>query len=79
MGYVVGGCNVQCTCCTEHGRYGLSCLYAETVESMSSASWVCMVCMVYMYGTHVYGSFDMLEFKLCCEILLPLIMVDMDQ
>jgi len=31
----------------------------------------------YMYGTHVYGLFDMLEFKLCCEILLPLNMVDM--
>ena len=25
---------------TEHGRYGLSCLYAETVESMSSAGSV---------------------------------------
>ena len=35
MGYVAGGCNVQCTCCTEHGRYGLSCLYAETVESIA--------------------------------------------
>ena len=35
MGYVVGGCNVQCSCYTEHGRYGLSCLYAETVECMS--------------------------------------------
>ena len=52
VGYVVGGCNVQCSCCTEHGRYGLSCLYAETVESMSSASWVCMVCMVCM--VHMY-------------------------
>ena len=51
VGYVVGGCNIQCTFYTEHGRYGLSCLYAETVESMSSASWVCMVCMVCM----VYG------------------------
>ena len=40
VGYVVGGCNVQCTCYTEHGRYGLSCLYAETVESMSSAGSV---------------------------------------
>ena len=32
---------------TEHGRYGLSCLYAETVETMSSAGsiWY-MVCMV---------------------------------
>ena len=29
-----------------------------------------------MYGTHVYGLFDMLEFKLCCEILLLLNMVD---
>ena len=71
MGHVVGGCNVQCTCCTEHSRYGLSCLHAETVESMSSASWVCMVCMVHV--------FDMLEFKLCCEIFLLLNMVDMDQ
>ena len=72
MGYVVGGCNVQCTCCTEHGRYGLSCLYAETVESMSSASWVYMVCMVHMY----MALFDMLKFKLCCEILL---LLNMDQ
>jgi len=43
---------------------------------MSSASWVCMVCMVRMYGRHVY---DMLEFKLYCETLLLLNMVDMDQ
>ena len=78
MGYVVGGCNVQCTCCTEHGRYGLSCLYAETVESMSSATWTCMLCMVCMVCI-VYGLFDMLKFKLCCEILLMLNMVDMDQ
>ena len=28
---VVGDCNVQRTCYTEHGRYGLSCLYAKTV------------------------------------------------
>ena len=26
---------LQCSCYTEHGRYGLSCLYAETVECMS--------------------------------------------
>ena len=32
-----------------------------------------------MYGTHVYGLFDMLEFKLCCEISLLLNMVEMDQ
>ena len=57
--YVVGGCNVQCTCCTEHGRYGLSRLYAETVESMISA-WVCMVHMVY----------DMYITVRVCEILL---------
>ena len=32
---------------TEHGRYGLSCLYAETVETMSSAGYVWyMVCML---------------------------------
>ena len=40
LGYVVGGCNVQCICYTEHGRYGLSRLYVETVESMSSAGSV---------------------------------------
>ena len=34
----------------------------------------------YTYGTHVYGLlYGMLEFMLCCEILLPLNMVDMDQ
>ena len=37
--------------------------------------WVCMVYMVYM----VYGLYGMLEFKLCCEILLLLNMVDMDR
>ena len=25
-------CTVQCSCYTEHGRYGLSCLHAETVK-----------------------------------------------
>ena len=33
---------------------------------------VCMVCMV-------YGLYGMLEFKLCCEILLLLNMVDVDR
>ena len=33
MGYVVGGSNVQCTCYIEHGRCGLSCLYAQTVAN----------------------------------------------
>ena len=51
MLWVASMCNA-CTCCTEHGRYGLSCLYAATVEFMSSASWVCMVCMVCM--VHMY-------------------------
>ena len=37
--------------------------------------WVCMVCMVCM----VYGLYGTLEFKLCCEILLLLNMVDMDR
>ena len=48
---------------TEHGRYGLSCLYAETVETMSSAGyvWYVWVCMV-------YGVYGMMEYKLCCEI-----------
>ena len=27
---------------TEHGRYGPSCLYAETVESMNSVGSVCI-------------------------------------
>ena len=40
MSYVVGGCNVQWSCYTEHGGYGLSCLYAETVKCMSSAGSV---------------------------------------
>ena len=71
MGYVVGGCNVQCTCYTEHDRCGLSCMYAETVESMHEQCWVCMVCMVCV----VYGLYGMLEFKLCCEMLLLLNMV----
>ena len=44
MNYVVGGCNVQCTCYTQHGRYGLSCLYAETVESMSTMQVIDHVC-----------------------------------
>ena len=66
MGYVVGGCNVQCTCYTEHDRCGLSWLYAETVESMSSA------------GSVWYGLYGMLELKFC-EILLLLNMVDMDE
>ena len=34
--HVVGGCNVVAT---EHGRYSLSVLYAETEQC-----WVCMVC-----------------------------------
>ena len=54
----------------EHGRYGLSCLYAET--GAHEQCWVCMVCMVYCL-------YDVLELKLCCEILLLLNMVDMDQ
>ena len=46
---------LQCSCYTEHGRYGLSWLYAETVQCMSN-------------NTVWY----MLEFKLCCKILLLL-------
>ena len=63
MGYVVGGCNVQCACYTEHGRYSLSCLYAKTVESMSSAGsgMVCMVCMVYVCWSLSY----VVEFYCC--------------
>jgi len=32
---IVGGCNVQSSCYTEPGRYGLSCMYAEAVECTS--------------------------------------------
>ena len=56
-----------------------SCLHAETVESMSSVGSVwyvrCMVCIV----CAVYGLYGMLEFTLCCEILLLLNIVDMDR
>ena len=45
----------------------LACIQKLCMESMSSACWVCMVCMV-------YGLF-----KLCCEILLLLNIVDMDR
>ena len=45
----------------------LACMQKLYMESMSSACWVCMVCMV-------YGLF-----KLCCEILLLLNIVDMDR
>ena len=71
----MGGCNVQCTCYTEHGRCGLSCLYAETVESMSSVGSVKYV----WYVWYMYDLYDMLEFKLGCEILLWLNMVDIDR
>ena len=37
LSYVVDSCNVVTT---EHGRYGLSCTYVETVECMSSAGCV---------------------------------------
>ena len=40
VSYVVG---LQSSCCTGHGRYGLSCLYVETVECMSSAGSTSMV------------------------------------
>ena len=69
MGYVVVGCNAQCTCYTEHGRYGLSCLYAETVESMSStvSVWymVCMVCWslsyVVNFSSAEHGRYGLME------------------
>ena len=46
----------------------LACM--QKLESISSVGSVCMACMVCM----VYGT---LKFKLCCEILLLLNMVDM--
>ena len=58
VGYVVDGCNVQYTCYTEHGRYGLSsCLYAELWSS-------CAVMGLYsMYGiwTVYVGVYVMLQ------------------
>ena len=53
-------------------KVSLACMQKLCMESMSSACWVCMVCMV-------YGLYGILEFKLCCEILLLLSMVDMDR
>jgi len=44
----------------------LACIYAET--EVHEQCWLCTVCMVCM----VYGLYGMLEFKLCCEILLLL-------
>ena len=44
-------------CYTEHDRCCLSCMYAETVESMHEQCWVCMVCMVCV----VYGLYGMLD------------------
>ena len=60
VGYVVGGCNVQCTCYIEHGRCGLSCLYAETVANwVHEQCWVFMVCMVCV----VYGRVSNLKYE----------------
>ena len=55
----VAACNVQCTCYTEHGRYGLSCLYAETVESMSSAGSI-------RYVWYVWYMVCMMCWSFCC-------------
>ena len=51
-------------------------LCAETVESMHEQSWVSMVCVVRIWSVWYVA---MLEFMLCCEILLLLNMVDMDR
>ena len=37
LSYVVDNCKVVAT---EHGRYGLSCTYVETIKCMSSAGSV---------------------------------------
>ena len=50
-------------------------VYAKTVVSMHEQCCVCMVCMVCV----VYSLYGRLEFKLCCELLLLLNMVDMDR
>ena len=50
----VGGCNVQCTCYTEHGRYSLSCLYAEAqVLEQQDVEQFHEQCMLGLYG--MYG------------------------
>ena len=56
---------VQCSCHSEHGRYGLSCLYANTVECMS------------LYG--MYSMYSIWSVGVEIEILLLLNMADMDQ
>ena len=38
-----------------------------------------MLALYGMYGIMVYGLYGMLEFKLCCEMLLLLNMVNMDR
>ena len=56
---------------TEHGdMVCLACICRNC--GVHEQCWVCMVCMV-------YGLYGMLEFKLCCEFLLLLNMVDMDR
>ena len=51
-------------------------LCTKTVESMHEQSWVSMVCVVCIWSVWYVA---MLEFMLCCEILLLLNMVDMDR
>ena len=55
--------NVQCTCYTEHGRYGLSYLYAEAVHGVHEQCMLgrygmygvwCMVCSSYVAKFYYY-------------------------
>ena len=63
MSYVLGGCNVHCSCYTEHCRYGLSCLYAETVECMSNDGSVWYVGLSYIVKFILMDMADMDRWK----------------
>ena len=47
---------LQCSCYTEHGRYGLSSLYAETVHCMSNAGSVWSYAVKFVAEHGRYGS-----------------------
>ena len=75
VGYVVGGCNVQCTWLywARQMWSALACMQKLLSPCMSSAGFVWYVWYVWYMVCMVCWSL------LCCEILLLLNMVDMDR
>ena len=62
-----------------HGEWVMVWLAAMSII-LSMADMVCLACMQKLRSTWiVVGLYGMLEFKLCCEILLLLNIADMDQ